>query len=781
VVLLGEAGAGKSRLAEALMAESQGQRAAVIVGRAFEMESVLPFAPWVDVLRGAAAMGALDDLSPGVRRHLGLLLPELGGDAADAGEGRGNPLALFEAVTETLASFASRRPLLILIEDVHAADEMSLRLFAFLTRRLSAAPVLLLATARQEELAATPLLGQVVRELALERRLTSLDVPRLSRVATLELVRSLAGKVDRRRGLGRLAERVWHWSAGNPFMVVECMHALGAAGPPRAPASLPLPDRVRQVVAGRLDRVTGAAAELLAVAAVLGRQFTFPLLVGASGLDEARTAEGLEELVRRRILRAAPPGFEFDHERIREVAYVRLLPARRRVLHAAAGAALKAVHVGELEKVFDQLAYHYGQAGSTEETIAALISVAATARRRYAIDEALRTLDEALGHVERLPAAARPRRTIELLLRQAPLLSLQARYREIGTLLRPHQDTVETIGDPVLSGPFYVRLALTASMDGLHDDARRLAERARAEGERATDVVTMGRAHYVLAATAFSTGPAGECVEQARRAIALLETTPERVALGRAWWLRALGHFLLGEFAAALDANARIQSIATAVPDHGLGMMGAIAAAWTHITLGDVAAAVAVAERAGAASHDRYIDAMVHGILGYARVIGAADPRGLSLMTEALELVPPRDNISVILRVFLSDAHARLGDDTNARKAVADGLAAARDHGFAWGIAAARRAWGRLAAAAGDAAESRTSFDEALDGFRAIPAPFEVASTCLDLAALVRDGDRVAAAALIAEARSHFAALGLEGHARRADALAADVGRPPGT
>lgn len=649
VVLLGEAGAGKSRLVEALIAESQGGEAAVIVGRAFEMESVLPFAPWVDVLRGAAAMGALDDLTPGARRHLGLLLPELGGDTANAGEGRGNPLALFEAVTETLAAFASRRPLLIVVDDLHAADEMSLRLFAFLARRLHAAPVLLLGSARPEELAATSLLSQLVGDLSLENRLTTLDVPRLGRVATLELVRTLAGKAERRPGLGRQAERMWHWSAGNPFMVVECMRALGTAGPPRAPASLPLPDRVRQVVSARLDRVTGPAAQLLAVAAVLGRQLTFPLLFRASGLDEARTAEALEELVRRRVLRAAPTGFEFDHERIREVAYERLLPERRQLLHAAAGAALEAVHAGALEEIYDKLAHHYGQAGSTAEAIAALRSLAATSRRRYALPEALRALDEALALVERLPAGDRPRLSIELLLLRAPLLSLQTRYGDILAMLLPHQEAVEAIGDPALSGPFYFRLALTASMVGMHDDAVRLAERARVEAERTSDALTLGRTHYVLAATAFSTGRAVECVEQARRAIALLERTAERPALGLAWWVCALGHHLLGEFRAALDANARVDAIATATGDRGLEAMGAIATAWTHITRGDAAAAMAAAERAAASAHDRYTEARARGILGYARVAGAADPRGVALMTEALALIPRRDNSAAIL------------------------------------------------------------------------------------------------------------------------------------
>jgi tetratricopeptide (TPR) repeat protein len=273
-------------------------------------------------------------------------------------------------------------------------------------------------------------------------------------------------------------------------------------------------------------------------------------------------------------------------------------------------------------------------------------------------------------------------------------------------------------------------------MLGMHDDAVRLAGRARAEAERARDGVTLGRTHYVLATTAFSIGPASECVAHARRAIALLEPTVERAALGLAWWVCALGHHMLGEFAAALDAVARVWGIAGAIGDRGLDSLGGIAAAWTHLALGDSAAAMAAGERAVASAFDRYIESRARGVFGYTRVIGAADPAGLTLIREALERIPRRDNTSAILWVFLSDAYARFGDSANARKAADDGLAAAREARFAWGIAAAHRARGRVAAAGGDVAEARSAFGGALEGFRAVEAGFDVALTSRDLAAL---------------------------------------------
>lgn len=137
-------------------------------------------------------------------------------------------------------------------------------------------------------------------------------------------------------------------SEGNPFVIVETLRALGEGRiSPGSRASLP--QSVRAVIAGRLERLSHRARELAAVAAVIGREFEFPLLPVAAEVSERDAAEGLEELVRRRVLHGVGERFDFTHNRIREVTYGHVLPPRRKLLHGVVGRALEKLYADNLE------------------------------------------------------------------------------------------------------------------------------------------------------------------------------------------------------------------------------------------------------------------------------------------------------------------------------------------------------------------------------------------------------------------------------------------------
>jgi len=176
VALIGEAGAGKSRLVSELTTAAR-QRGRVLVGRCYETERILPFAPWVNALRAGQIVeqrDAVDSLEPRWRDELARLLPELsgGGISADAppggetaGRSGGDPRYPFEAISELLKRLCERPPLVVVLEDAHWADDMSVRLLAFLGRRLHQLPLLLVVTIRDEELADVDLLRQSLEEL----------------------------------------------------------------------------------------------------------------------------------------------------------------------------------------------------------------------------------------------------------------------------------------------------------------------------------------------------------------------------------------------------------------------------------------------------------------------------------------------------------------------------------------------------------------------------------------------------------------------------------------
>jgi predicted ATPase len=140
------------------------------------------------------------------------------------------------------------------------------------------------------------------------------------------------------------------------------MRALDAVPARLADASW-LPERVREVIAGRLERLSPNGRELASVGAVIGRDFEFTLLSRASGLEEAAAAAAVEELVRHRVLEGTGERFDFTHDRLREVTYTQLLVPRRRVLHRQVARALEAHYLDDLTPHYSALGFHCLQPG----------------------------------------------------------------------------------------------------------------------------------------------------------------------------------------------------------------------------------------------------------------------------------------------------------------------------------------------------------------------------------------------------------------------------------
>src|SRR2546426_1391129 len=160
----------------------------------------------------------------------------------------------------------------------------------------------------------------------------------------------------------------------------------------------------------------------------------------------------LQELQRRELLSAQPeapePGYIFTHALTQEVAYASLAPARQQALHAAAGQALETLYAPHLEAVYDRLAYHYARTNEAAKAVEYLTRFAAQATRRYVYTEAVLALQQALEHAERLPAAQRDRRCLEVTLRLAQVQSFLGRFAESLDLLRLQHERLERLQEP---------------------------------------------------------------------------------------------------------------------------------------------------------------------------------------------------------------------------------------------------------------------------------------------------------------------------------------------
>jgi DNA-binding SARP family transcriptional activator/pimeloyl-ACP methyl ester carboxylesterase len=381
--VLGEAGIGKSRLIEELVAHAKRRDARVLLGRAYESDQILLFGPVVDALRtGRVGQDpeVVDALGPTWRAELARLLPEVALPGAPPLPARVDYRRLFEMIAQLIVHLASRDTLLVVLEDLHWADELTLRLLAFLARRAPTERVLLVMTAREEELPDAAMLRHTLEDLGRAGLLASLVLGPLSRRDTVALVGRLTppGAPTRTDQLG---ERVWAVSEGNPLVTVEMMREIQE----RAPAEgLVLPRRAHEVIGRRLERLADRTRSLLTVAAAIGREFDFELLRQASELGDDAAAQGVEELVRCRVLTGVGERLGFTHDRLREVAYSALQAWRRPRLHRRIAETIEALHADRLPDFWEALADHWERGGAWARAAHYHLSVAERAKRCYA-------------------------------------------------------------------------------------------------------------------------------------------------------------------------------------------------------------------------------------------------------------------------------------------------------------------------------------------------------------------------------------------------------------
>ena len=779
VVISGEAGIGKTRLLAELRAEAVTRDARVLPGLCHQTEQVLPLRPVIECLRAgglAADAALLAQLSPAIQTDLARLLPELADPTEAPAAGASAHLTwLFEALLALIDRAAAREPIVLMLDDVHWADEMTARWLAFAGRRLPGLRALVAVTMRDEEVEDAPTLAMALGELAGAPGVLRLGLEPLSEQGTRDLVAALSRARERAGRAVSTQPGVWRISDGNPFVIVEAVREILERGGAALIEEGGVPRRVRELIEVRLQRLDEPIRQVMTVAAVAGQPVALDLLSRAAGMGERETALAVEQLVRRRILHDVEERLDFSHDRIRQTAYQAVLPARRRALHRAVGEALEATASGPRADLEDRLAHHFSLAGVADRAVAYLARFAETARRRNALDEATRSLDRALAMVDDLGDLERDRVRLDLLVRKAFLLALGNRPREVLTLLAPHRNLVESLGDPAVAGPYLFRLGMSYAQLGDVDEAEHLGRRTVEEGGRARDTTTMGLGHHLLAFRAHLGGHRfREGAQHARQAVAHLEEAGETHYRGLAYWVLSHHLLYLGRFGPALEAVARVEAIAERLREPRLYSFGAVRG-FILASRGEWEEAVRHSERALARAVDPVSAAVALSALGYAHAQGGDADRAVSALLEG------RDNVRRLYQsratdarfsAFLADAYLLKGDAARARAVALEAREFGREGGYEWGEVWAERALGRAAHALGDPAGGVIHLRAARERFAALEAAFEAARTAFHLAeALHAAGEAGAAAGAARQAQEGFAALAVPIWAARGAAL----------
>ena len=688
VLVLGEAGIGKSRLLEALEAEARERGVACHLGRSYLSEQVLPFAPWIDALRAADVTEhprILAALGPAWVEELARLLPDLAPARPEGSGDAGSAQRLFEAVTRLVSCLAAEQPRLILLEDIHWADDMSVRLLAFVGRRVRGARALLVATAREEELGEDTTLSRVLDELGVDPGAERTTLTPLSRDDTASLVRSLAPAGMDADATARLTERLFAASGGNPFMVVETIRAMADGAGDRSTGSS-LPERVRQIIAGRLTRLGDRSRSLLATASVIGREFDFRLLQAASGLPEATAAEEVEEvevLVRRRILRVVEERFDFVHDQVREVVHDQLLTPRRTLLHAAVTRAIEGGHARTLDEDVERLAYHAFRGELWEEAVRYGQRAGHIAAERSASAQALVCFEQAIAALARLPER-RERLEQAIELRQQRAAHLVA-LGERDAYLRCSDEAVrlaERLGDDRAIAAMVAMRANALWFAGDNRGALESGSQAVALNEAAGDRISRIHAHVNLGTICVSVGAHRRAVGLLSRALELLHPDLEGDRLGRTLYpaVNARGEVArsqaeLGDFHAADAILREATRIADALAHATTSLVLKLDACHVYLCRGDFAGAIPVLEGCleafSAAGFPTWSSAAA-GQLGYARAMVGRPAEGIPLLRKALDVsARGRRTREATLLAYLAEA-LLLAEDTGGAANAAD-------------------------------------------------------------------------------------------------------------
>jgi hypothetical protein len=378
----------------------RGQRGfAVAWGRAWEAGGAPEYWPWIQILR---------TLQRVVGGEVGRLAVELAG----GGSSESDRFALFDRVVGALGDAAAGRPLLVLLDDLHAADPSSLRLLELLASQLGELRVVVAASFRDVEARLSPEVGDRLARIA--RRGRSLPLGRLGPSDVAALVRETGTLPDDRA----VVEMVHAATEGNPLFVGELVRLIASRTNVPPGGRLPVPDGVRAVMRERLRLLGAECLPLLEVAAVIGREFNVALLAGAAAADAAAIPSRLARALASGLVEERGPGhYAFSHALVGETLATDLDPGRRSALHRAVAGALERRHAGDPAGPLAEIAHHYLEAGASaaDVAVAAAVRAAERAMRGLAFEDAAALLERALG-AEALVTPPDGQRRAELLL-----------------------------------------------------------------------------------------------------------------------------------------------------------------------------------------------------------------------------------------------------------------------------------------------------------------------------------------------------------------------------
>jgi DNA-binding SARP family transcriptional activator len=559
ILLAGDVGAGKTRLAYEALRRAALFRMTTLMGTAYEQESRLPYQPFIEAIDRYLA----EQRRPPEQHPISHYQPMGSSDAQQELSG------LFKATATFLTTLASRAPLVLLIDDLHAADEASLSLFHYLARQTRAAPVILLATYRPDvAMQALSPFDSLLNALYRERLSQEIQLAPLAKLATAQIVtHTLGGDAD-----PDLVQSIFEVAEGNPFFVQEITHAILKTGSVtqdsgvwrlQPGARLQVPSELRALVLERVKRLGPTVETALSAGSVVGREFRFNLLREVTDLPDGELLDALDTALTSQLVEETPESYRFRHPLIRQALYDTLSRARRAWLHTRVAEAIEATSAAQpagLQPHVEALAFHYDLGGQYPRALPYLLQAGQKAANIFAFEVANGHFERALDLMNQLGIKDVAQRwsVLEQLGWWALILAdtprAVARFEEALTLA-PDETGRPDIGDRVRAHRLAARTLISAG-DAANAECH-LQAALEDIGDAGDDSADYAYLLHDVGLWHWHRNEYREAFDAAQRGLDIAERLGDSAAIARAYEVLALASHSLGDWQAGLNFENR--------------------------------------------------------------------------------------------------------------------------------------------------------------------------------------------------------------------------------
>jgi len=669
VLLSGEPGIGKSRIAESLLSRLDGEPHARLRYFCSPHRTYSPLYPFIGQLEQAAGFEPGSDTTAKFDKLEALLKPSAKNPARDVAlfaellglpaDKRYPALAVSPAqkremiltsILDQLDSVAAQSPVLIVIEDVHWIDPTSLDLLDRLVARVASMPVLLVVTSRPEFQPTS--IGQP--------HVTMLPLSRLGRRDSVSIIRGIAGG----KALpGAIVEQIVSRTDGVPLFIEELTRVLLESGLLRETTdgymldgrlpTLAIPTSLQASLVARLDRLA-SVKDVAQIGAAIGREFSHELISAVAALTPEDLDAALERLTASGLIsrRGTPPEatYSFKHALVQDAAYATMLRSRRRQLHADIAQVLVERFVALAESLPEVVARHCAKADLAPEAIGYWAKAGRLAQARWANREAVEFFEQALHLLETLPKTReRMEQAIDLRFDLRNALFPLGEFERISGYLREAEGLAKTIDDRQRLGQLYIYLCHNLVMTGHPTEARAFGQAAQSIAESLGHGPLQVTGNLYLGAACLYTGDYGQAEDLFRKALHFLEGDRSRERFGLAGYpaVMARAYLILGfadrgMFKEGIAQGQEGIRLAEAF-DHPYSL---VYACWVlanlHIIRGELGHAVPLLERGLALAREwnlTYFSVDHTRSLGYAYALAGRIAEGIPLLEQALSSI----------------------------------------------------------------------------------------------------------------------------------------------